>query len=271
LTARVDEQVVFFLHGGGQNGKSTFVAALDALLGEYATNAGKETFLASLKNEGRGPEPELMRLSGKRFAYVNEADEGRALDEARIKALTGGATTTARDLYKTTETFTNTAKVWFDLNTLPAFKGIDYGIERRLVVIPFDWKVPDIGRVGDMAEQLKAELPGILAWAVDGCRRWRLSGLQQRPAGVAVATRRYRDENNHLPAFVEETYMLTPDGTVTVADLQRDYAGFCERRGETALAYKQKMIPYLRDVLGLEPSKTKVARLWRGIASRPAE
>jgi putative DNA primase/helicase len=186
LTGLITEQVVFFLHGAGQNGKSTFVEVLDGLLADYATNAGKETFLASQRNEGRGPEPELMRLAGKRFAYVDEVDEGRAIDEGRIKALTGGETTTARDLYKTTETFRNTAKVWFDLNTLPDFKGVDYGIERRLVVIPFDWKVPDAQKVGGMAALLKGELPGILTWAVEGCRLWRQSGLANRPAAVAL-------------------------------------------------------------------------------------
>jgi putative DNA primase/helicase len=78
-----------------------------------------------------------MRLKGKRFAYVCEMPEGRAWDEERLKRLTGGETTSARDLYKSTEVFTNTAKLWVDCNYLPVIRGIDHGIERRLRVIPF--------------------------------------------------------------------------------------------------------------------------------------
>jgi putative DNA primase/helicase len=272
LTGGIDEQVVFFLHGAGANGKSTFVGALSALFGDYAANAGKETFLASHRNEGRRPEPELMHLAGKRFTFVDEVDEGRALDEGRIKALTGGETTTARDVYKTMETFRNTAKIWFDLNTLPDFKGIDYGIERRLIVIPFDRKFSDQDKDEGMLHKLKAELPGILAWAVQGCRAWRRRGLSvERPHAVNLATRQYRDEQNHLPAFFEQFYTLAPGGTVPGAQLQQDYAGFCAQRGEVQLNYQRKVVQYLRGVQKLEHKRTKHGAMWCGLARIPAE
>ena len=54
LTGEIGEQVVFFLHGSGANGKSTFVGVLSALLGDYAANAGKETFLSSLNFRSNG-------------------------------------------------------------------------------------------------------------------------------------------------------------------------------------------------------------------------
>jgi putative DNA primase/helicase len=270
LTGAINEQVVFFLHGAGANGKSTFVGVLDALLGDYAVNAGKETFLASSRNEGRGPEPELMRLAGKRFAYVDEIDEGRSLDEGRIKALTGGESTTARDLYKTTETFRNTTKIWFDLNTLPDFKGVDYGIERRLIVIPFDRKFSDEEKDETMLDKLKAELPGILAWAVEGCKAWRARALSvDKPVAVELATRRYRDEQNHLPAFVEEFYTLVLGDMVAVSTLQQDYASFCTTRGEPQLSYQHKLRPYLRDVLKLEITHTRKGSVISGLAPRP--
>jgi putative DNA primase/helicase len=269
LTGSIKEQVVFFLHGDGSNGKSTFTDLLSALLGDYATNAGKETFLASRHNEGRGPEPELIAMSGKRFAFVDEADEGRLLDEGRIKSLTGGATYSGRDLYKSTETFDNTAKVWFDLNKLPGFTGVDYGIERRLLVIPFDRLFTLEERDGDMLAKLKAELPGILAWAVEGCRAWRQRDLStNRPAPVNLATRRYRDEQNHLPAFFEETYRLDLQGTMRASQIQSDYAGFCASRGEPQMAWKEKVVPYLRDGRKLTSSHKKTGTVWQGLVPR---
>jgi putative DNA primase/helicase len=267
LTGSIGEQCVFILHGAGANGKSTFVGALNALFGEYAVDAGAETFLASTRNEGRGPEPELMRLKGMRFAYVDELPEGRALDEERVKKLTGGETTSGRDLYKSTETFENTAKVWLDLNHLPKIEGVDYGIERRIRVIPFDRRFEDHEQDKQMLEKLKTELPGILAWAVEGCRVWRQRGLQA-PAVVSMATRRYRDEHNHLPAFVEAYYHLQPGAAVPASTVQDDYAGFCTQREEPKLDYRTKVVRFLEDALKLSRAKTRQGMVWQGIRPR---
>ena len=46
LSADTREQVLFFCHGQGANGKSVFFAALSALLGEYAVTTPFDTFIA---------------------------------------------------------------------------------------------------------------------------------------------------------------------------------------------------------------------------------
>ncbi len=269
LTGSIEEQCLFFLHGSGANGKSTFVAVLTALLGEYATKLDQEAVLTPDRKQ-RGATPELVVLVGKRFAYVDELEEGRQLDEARVKALTGSERGTGRALYKDQREWTNTAKLWLDLNHLPDFKGIDLGIERRLRVIPFDRRFEEQEQDRRMVEKLKVELPGILAWAVQGCRTWRALGLEHRPAAVELATRRYRDENNHLPVFVDEYYELRAGAAVSVADLQRDYAAFCSERGEPQLDYQRKVVRYLRDGLKLSLNRTNKTRTWSGLRPRTA-
>src|SRR5262249_22484432 len=76
LTGSIAEQWVFILKGAGGTAKSRFAGPISALRGEYAVDAGAEPFLASTRNEGRGPEPELMRLKGMRLAYVEELPKG---------------------------------------------------------------------------------------------------------------------------------------------------------------------------------------------------
>ena len=44
-----------------------------------------------------------------------------------------------------------------------------------------------------LEDRLKAELPGILRWAVDGCLAWQRDGLGM-PAEVQKATETYRAE-----------------------------------------------------------------------------
>src|SRR5262249_36786474 len=125
------------------NGKSTFIEAIGSVIGEdYMIPVDKEAVLHADKNKGRGATPELVQLRGKRLGYISENDDDRVLDEGRIKALSGSGKTNARDLYKSNAVFVNTTKIWFDLNTLPKFNGVDDGIARRPRVIPFDWRVP---------------------------------------------------------------------------------------------------------------------------------
>jgi putative DNA primase/helicase len=170
-------------------------------------------------------------------------------------------------LYEGMREWQNTAKVWMDLNHLPTFKGVDLGIARRLRVIPFDRKFADAEQDKQLVDKLRAELPGVLAWAVAGCRAWREHGLQA-PAAVNLATRQYRDEQNHLPAFVDETYTLNPDGMIPAKTLQAEYAGFCEQRGEPAMSYQRKVTKYLRDGLQLRLIHTRAGNVWAGLAPR---
>jgi putative DNA primase/helicase len=44
LTGLTTEEVLLFLYGQGQNGKSVFIRAVSGMLGSYATTAPMETF-----------------------------------------------------------------------------------------------------------------------------------------------------------------------------------------------------------------------------------
>jgi len=88
--------VMFILLGKGRNGKSTFLDLLCTLLGDYAKRTPAETLMA--KREGGIPN-DVARLKGARFVCASETDEGRRLDEARIKDVTGGERITALRLH----------------------------------------------------------------------------------------------------------------------------------------------------------------------------
>jgi putative DNA primase/helicase len=265
VTGSNAEQALFFEHGAGDNGKSTFIEAITGVLGEdYTTPVDKEAVLAADKNKGRGAAPELMQLRGKRLGHISENDADRVLDEGRIKALTGSAKTNARDLYQSNAPFDNTVKLWFDLNTLPKFSGVDDGIARRPRVIPFDWRVPPDRKDRKLPEKLRAEAPGILAWIVAGAVAWHRDGLALPPE-VEYATREYVDEQNHLPAFFRDCYALDPGGVVLGGDIQKEYAGWCMNRGEPAFDYQRKVVPFLRNVMKLREHKGKHGKVWTGL------
>jgi putative DNA primase/helicase len=90
--------------------------------------------------------------------------------------------------------FDPTHKFWVSANHEPEVRGTDDGIWRRFRKLPFD--VSFQGRANkDLKHKLRAELPGILAWAVRGCLDWQRAGLGE-PKSVADATQRYREEQD---------------------------------------------------------------------------
>lgn len=200
LTGRTSEQVLFFLHGQGANGKSLILGVIKALMGEYGTNADFESFLI---HRSDGPRTDLARLQGARFVSAIETGEGRNLAEGIVKQLTGEDTLTARFLYKPEFEYIPSFKLWFSSNHKPVIKGTEQAMWRRIHLVPFSVSIPENERDPKLRDKLLLELPGILNWAVAGSLAWQTQGLQT-PAEVRKATEDYRTESDILGAFFSD-------------------------------------------------------------------
>jgi len=95
--------------------------------------------------------------------------------------------------------------------------------------------IPDAEQDKTLPAQLKAELPGILAWAVRGCLAWQQEGLNPPPEAVIVATREYKEEQDLISAFITESCLVRPGLTTPSSDLYLEYAKWCEKNGEKAV------------------------------------
>ena len=93
LTGITREQALFFLYGGGANGKSTFLDALIAAAGDYHRTAPIETFTVAT---GERHPTDLAGLRGAQLVTAVQTEEGRQWAESKIKALTGGDKIAAR-------------------------------------------------------------------------------------------------------------------------------------------------------------------------------
>jgi hypothetical protein len=95
LTGITSEQVFFFIHGkSGENGKSTLVNLNRDMLGDYGKHTPTDTLLT--KQYDNNIPADLARLDGVRMVTAIEANFNRHLDEAKIKAMTGGEPIVAR-------------------------------------------------------------------------------------------------------------------------------------------------------------------------------
>ncbi len=263
ITGTVSEQVLFFLHGQGSNGKSTFLAVLQRLLGDYAFSAEADLLLAvGHERHSTG----IADLHGRRMVIVQEIDEGRRLDEALVKRLTGGDRLTARRMRQDNFEFQPSHKLWMAANHKPVVRGTDHAIWRRIRLIPFLATIPDTDKDPGLVDKLWAEAPGILNWALEGCRKWQTEGLAA-PAGVTQATHAYRSEQDHIGRFLDECCTLGEGLRIPTKELRNAYERWCFETGEKAWSV-QAMASQLQD-RGCVQDRAKDAgraRQWVGLA-----
>ena len=92
-------QFVAGANGLGANGKSTTIDLWAYVLGDYSGTIGIETFLdQGIKKRGEQASPDLARLGGVRMLRASEPERGAKLNEALIKAATGGEPMAVRAL-----------------------------------------------------------------------------------------------------------------------------------------------------------------------------
>lgn len=235
LTGDTSEHCFFLLFGTGSNGKSTFVETIRNLLGDYAQAASFDTFL---ERRSEGPRNDIAKLVGTRFVAAAEPDVGKNLSESIVKQLTGGDMIEARALYKEGFNFKPTFKIFLAANHKPGIRGQDIGIWRRVKLIPFSVTIADEKRDRRLPEKLKAELPGILNWALAGCLDWQKNGLGE-PDEVREATASYREETDRLRDFIAECCSAGGHDAaakqVELVKLFKVYTSYCEETSEHPL------------------------------------
>jgi len=228
VTGDTREEKMLVCYGGGANGKSTLIETLKRSLGDYATTCDPDTLLARGRKEATN---DVARLAGARFVSCVEVNQGRALDESRVKALTSSDTLTARFLFREYFEFRPELKLWLGTNYRPEIRGTDDGIWRRVHLIPFEAKFQGAKRDVTLQATLAHELPGILAWAVRGTRLWQDKGLDP-PASVLAATQAYRAESDLIGQFLDERCELDNKAIITVKALYGAFKTWAENAGE---------------------------------------
>lgn len=262
LTGDTREHALFFLYGLGANGKSTFLNALIGVLGDYAVSSPIETFT---EQKGQRHLTELARLRGARLVTSTETEEGRRWAESRIKALTGGDKIAANFMRQDLFEYTPQFKLIVAGNHKPGLRSVDEAIRRRFNLIPFTANIPAEERDTDLGDKLKAEWPGILAWAISGCIEWQEGGLRP-PQVVNVATDDYLSNEDIIATWIEECCEVSPNASERGPALYASWKKWAEDSGEFVLKYKD-----FREKLenrGFQTKRSKSERLIEGLRTR---
>lgn len=267
LTGDVREHCLFFLYGGGRNGKGVYIRALNGVLGSYSWRTGIDTFSA-----GPDKHPTMFAsMVGKRLVWTSETEQGRKWAAARIKDLSGGDPINARFMRQDEFTFQPTFKLLISGNHQPTIADVDDAIRGRFHVIPFDQTFA--GREQrDLDERLKAEWPGILQWAIDGCLDWQHNGFVISEK-VAIATEEYFAGQDMFSEWIDDKCTVGPEYEALTADLLPSWNAHLKQAGEpheTTRALAERLKKSKRFPQDRSPSRRhgKNGRFWRGIAPR---
>lgn len=186
-------EILFILHGDGQNRKSIEFETISGLLGDYAHAADAQVLL-SPRDRG-GATPEIVSVKGKRAVFINETGESDHLNESRVKYLCGNDTMSGRNLYEGIINFRPTHKTLLRTNHKPKICGTDLGIWRRIHYVPYHVTIKDEEKVEKFREtKLEPERAGILNWMLAGLKDYLAVGLRPPPvvrcrrSGCTLAT-----------------------------------------------------------------------------------
>ena len=235
LTGITKEQCLFMNWGAGANGKSTVLRTVAQVLGDYSDDLP----FSALELRQRSSIPnDVAKLVGKRFVTSSETSDEIRLNEARIKALTGGDPVTARFLHREFFTFLPVAKFWLATNHKPLANDNSYGFWRRIRLIPFTQRFAGPSDDRTLGDKLREEAAGILRWLVAGCRAWQTKRLQP-PETVKRATEQYEAESDPLTAFLAQRTTTGDGGSVRAGKLYDAYTAWCQEGGDEAVTQKR--------------------------------
>jgi putative DNA primase/helicase len=230
LTGETSEEYVFIAHGGAGRGKTTFLEALAAAMGDYAGSVRIEVLTDGGRTTG-GHNEDIARLAGKRLVTAVEASEGERLREGLFKSLTGGDTIPASLKNKPVFDFTPAFKLWMATNHVPRMRADDEGLRRRVIKLPFD--NPPAHKDKALKRRLRSTSEAreaVLAWAVGGCLEWQRSGLEP-PSSITDATTRLWEAMDQVAQFLDECLVFGNEYRISSRELQGAYDAWAEEQG----------------------------------------
>lgn len=117
-------------------------------------------------------------------------------------------------------------------NHKPEICGLDDGIWRRVLLVPFDVQIPKEKRDPNLGEKLWAERSGILNWLIQRLLDYLEGGLQE-PDTVLDATREYREDSDPIGMFLDTACDVSGDPTDSLhsRDLKNAFNFWMDQQG----------------------------------------
>lgn len=227
LLPNTDLQKFMFLEGEGANGKSVYLAAIEAMLGiDNCTHVQLEQF---------GQRFQLTQTLGKLANIASECSEMDSVAEGNLKAFASGDRMTFDRKGIPPIDASPTARLMVSANVRPRFADKSGGLWRRIIPMPWRVTIKESERVIGMDKvswwERSGELPGIFNWAVAGFHKLMGQGRFTDSRVCRATLDDYRKEVNPAKVFFQENYIADPDCVVSTELIYDHYKQWCLDRG----------------------------------------
>lgn len=231
LMARHEKVALFY--GAGRSGKGTILKIIERLV--------PPQWRAASSPFRWDQEYYLADLAGKRLNVVGELPEDEAIPAAYFKTVTGRDLLTGRHPSGRPFTFRNEATHIFNANYFPTTRDHSEAFFSRWLIIGFENSRLQLGEGAidtTLADRIvEQELPGILAWALQGAIR-----LQARGHFLTTSTHtrlmdQWRRRTDSVMEFLHDTEycVLGPSGTWKRSALYQGYLIWCKESSRKPL------------------------------------
>lgn len=250
LSGRTDMQKIMLMAGVTRSGRGTIGRVLRALLGSPSVaGPSMESFRSAFG---------LSTLVGKSLAIIPDARlEGRDSSSLveRLLAISGEDTIDIDRKHKDPWTGRLGTRIMMLSNELPRLKDASAAVVGRFLILTT--KISFLGREDPLLEdQLMAELPGILNWALAGLDRLDQNRAFTVPDDMADALAAMRESASPLVAFLQETCDTGPNLTITVEALWTEWQAWAERNNQGGITKAE----FGRQLRAAQPAVTRKQR-----------
>lgn len=225
ITGRTNKDLLVIMYGNGSNGKSTFIKTVKKVFGDYGKTMNSELLLQNKNSSAQSTEFSYAALKGARIITMSETNESEKMNDKVIKQLTSGETISAQKKFGDQFEYEPSFSPWMSTNNLPIIRSKDFGIWRRIFLIPFLVKFTDETKDIHMPEKLSAEMPQILGWIIQGCLKLNkeYKGVVPKPKCIEEALSDYKNEMDSVNIYISSNCQNFPGYKTSAATLFQDY------------------------------------------------
>lgn len=262
ITGLKNERLFCVFYGPhGQNGKGTLMDILYAVMGQMAGPIQTELLMSQkFARSSSGPSPDVMALKGRRLAWASETERYNSFASGKIKLYSGGDALVGRNLNDREQTtFWPTHVLFLLCNKLPKAPPEDSAFWERMRVFLFQWSYVNNPTepyqrpvYRNLIDKILLELPGVLAWLVEGCLKWQQQGLSP-PEKIIEDSNKYREHEDDIQDFLDECCLVDKTNTditnrTTANDLYQRFKTWWQSRN----SYKCMPQKEFSDILQLK-------------------
>ena len=272
----IASQYFIICYGGGRNGKDSLLGTVQSILGEYAGVVPPET-LQAIKNESaKSASEDVASMDGKRLIVTSEPNRQVTLKMELIKRLTGGNKISSRRNYGHQYTFTPKMAMFLMTNHRPKIDETTDAVRARLRMYPFNVNIPEKFAIEGKQTRptkeiiddfVKEEKNGILAWLVEGLKKYNALGDIPFPEKVSEATEHLMTMNNPLARCIKEIAVVREGVEVSKAEWFIAVTNWQVENDEEICKTKPEL-KVLMEELGYIGHKKKDGHYWKGLKIR---